>query len=152
MDNQAADTRHFVRDNARVVTRNGMRTAALDTEAEMNAGPKELKEGFVRSLPDNGPVVMVNLLRFRRASADGDGSGWDAYTRYSRAIPPLLKGVGGTIRPATSRVRPMATPKPSAGSLWCWFVTLLGRLFSKWSPLRNTLRPTFIAKTALMIT
>ena len=63
----------------------------------MNAGPKELKEGFVRSLPDNGPVVMVNLLRFKRASADGDGSGWDAYTRYSKAIPPLLKGVGGTI-------------------------------------------------------
>ena len=30
----------------------------------MNAGPKELNKGFVRSLPDNGPVVMVNLLRF----------------------------------------------------------------------------------------
>ena len=28
----------------------------------MNAGPKELNEAFVRSLPDNGPVVMVNLL------------------------------------------------------------------------------------------
>jgi uncharacterized protein (DUF1330 family) len=91
------DPPHFVRDNAKVVTRNGMRTAALDTGGEMNAGPKELKEDFVRSLPDNGPVIMVNLLRFKRASADGDGSGWDAYTRYSKAIPPLLKGVGGTI-------------------------------------------------------
>ena len=63
----------------------------------MNAGPKELNEGFVRSLPDNGPVVMVNLLRFKKESADGDGLGWDAYARYSKAIPPLLKGVGGTI-------------------------------------------------------
>jgi hypothetical protein len=63
----------------------------------MNARPKELNEGFVRSLPDNGPVVMVNLLRFKRASADGDGSGWDAYSRYSKAIPPLLMGVRGTI-------------------------------------------------------
>ena len=63
----------------------------------MNAGPKELNEGFVRSLPDNGPVVMVNLLRFKKESADGDGSGWDAYSRYSKAIPPLLKSVGGTI-------------------------------------------------------
>ena len=55
----------------------------------MNAGPKELNEDFIRSLPENGPVVMVNLLRFKRDSADGDGSGWDAYSRYSKAIPPL---------------------------------------------------------------
>ena len=61
------------------------------------AGPKELNEAFVRSLPDNGPVVMVNLLRFKKQSADGDGSGWSAYQRYSKAISPLLKGVGGTI-------------------------------------------------------
>ena len=32
----------------------------------MNAGPKELIEAFVRSLPDNGPVVMVNLLQFKK--------------------------------------------------------------------------------------
>ena len=60
-------------------------------------GPKELNEAFVRSLPDNGPVVMVNLLRFKKKSVDGDGSGWNAYQRYSKAISPLLKGVGGTI-------------------------------------------------------
>src|SRR6202035_2915782 len=48
----------------------------------MNAGPEELNEGFVRSLPDNGPVVMVNLLRFKKESADGDGLGWNAYARY----------------------------------------------------------------------
>jgi uncharacterized protein (DUF1330 family) len=56
-----------------------------------------LNEAFVRGLPDNGPVVMVNLLRFKKRSADGGGSGWNAYQRYSRAISPLLKGVGGTI-------------------------------------------------------
>ena len=61
------------------------------------AGPKELNEAFVRGLPDNGPVVMVNLLRFKKTSADGDGSGWSAYQRYSKGISPLLKGVGGTI-------------------------------------------------------
>jgi len=60
-------------------------------------GPKELNEAFVRSLPDYGPVVMVNLLRFKKKSVDGDGSGWNAYQRYSKAISPLLKGVGGTI-------------------------------------------------------
>ncbi len=63
----------------------------------MTSGPKELNEAFVRSLPDNGPVTMVNLVRFRERSADGDGTGWDAYTRYSAAIPALLRGVGGQI-------------------------------------------------------
>ena len=60
-------------------------------------GPKALNESFVRSLPDAGPVVMLNLVRFRQKSADGDGSGWDAYVRYSKADMPLLKAVGGFI-------------------------------------------------------
>ena len=59
--------------------------------------PKELNEAFVRSLPDNGPVVMLNLVRFRETSRDGDGTGWDAYLRYSKMTMPLIKGVGGTV-------------------------------------------------------
>ena len=43
------------------------------------------------------PVVMLNLVRFRERSADGDGSGHDAYLRYSRGFVPLLKRCGGTI-------------------------------------------------------
>ena len=39
---------------------------------------------------------MVNLVRFRERSLDGNGSGWDAYSRYSKADIPLLKKVGGT--------------------------------------------------------
>ena len=49
------------------------------------------------ALPDNGPVVMVNLVRFRARSLNGNGSGWDAYSRYSKADMPLLKRVGGPI-------------------------------------------------------
>lgn len=60
-------------------------------------GPADLNEELVRSLRDDEPVVMVNLVRFRPRSADGDGSGWDAYTRYSKADMPLLKRVGGTV-------------------------------------------------------
>ena len=51
----------------------------------------------VRALPDKGPVVMLNLMRFREYSADGKGSGWDAYLRYSALSIKLIKGVGGTI-------------------------------------------------------
>jgi uncharacterized protein (DUF1330 family) len=59
--------------------------------------PKELNEDFIRGLADTGPVVMVNLLRLRACAADGNGSGWDAYLRYSEAALPLVKACGGTV-------------------------------------------------------
>jgi uncharacterized protein (DUF1330 family) len=59
--------------------------------------PKALNEALIRGLPDTGPVVMVNLVRLRERAADGNGSGWDAYVRYSRAFVPLLKACGGAI-------------------------------------------------------
>ena len=43
------------------------------------------------------PVVMVNLMRFRERSLDGDGSGWDAYLRYSALAVPMIKARGGTL-------------------------------------------------------
>lgn len=46
---------------------------------------------------DGKPVVMLNLLAYREASTDGDGTGRDAYLRYSRGFVPLLKACGGTI-------------------------------------------------------
>lgn len=52
---------------------------------------------LVAALPDKGPVVMANLVKFRERSLDGDGSGWDAYQRYSNAVIKLIKGYGGTI-------------------------------------------------------
>jgi uncharacterized protein (DUF1330 family) len=51
----------------------------------------------LRSLPDDVPVTMLNLVRFRERSADGDGSGWDAYQRYSAACAPMIKSRGGTV-------------------------------------------------------
>ena len=42
-------------------------------------------------------VVMVNLMRFREHSLDGEGSGWDAYLRYSALTVPMIKARGGTL-------------------------------------------------------
>jgi uncharacterized protein (DUF1330 family) len=50
-----------------------------------------LNADLIRSLPDHGPVVMVNLVRLRERALNGDGSGWDAYQRYSAAVVKLLK-------------------------------------------------------------
>jgi uncharacterized protein (DUF1330 family) len=49
------------------------------------------------ALPDEAPVVMLNLMRFRAKSLDGKGSGWDAYLRYSALAIKLIKARGGTI-------------------------------------------------------
>jgi uncharacterized protein (DUF1330 family) len=50
---------------------------------------------------DSGPIVMLNLLRFKDR-ADGidaaDGiSGRDAYERYGEAVAPHLAGVAGRV-------------------------------------------------------
>jgi len=56
-----------------------------------------LNEQALKALPDEGPVTMLNLMRFRERSLDGNGRGWDAYLRYSALTIKLIKGRGGTI-------------------------------------------------------
>jgi uncharacterized protein (DUF1330 family) len=62
------------------------------------------------------PVVMVNLMRFRERSLDGDGSGWDAYLRYSALTVPMIKARGGTLL-WTGAAR-MVALGPEAGQSW----------------------------------
>ena len=61
------------------------------------AGPEILNADALRKLPDDAPVVMVNLVRFKPRSSDGNGTGWDAYIRYSQQTMPLIKARGGTV-------------------------------------------------------
>ncbi|WP_422001692.1 DUF1330 domain-containing protein [Reyranella sp.] len=56
-----------------------------------------LNEKTLKDLPDAGPVTMLNLMRFRERSLDGNGSGWDAYLRYSALAIRQIKARGGTI-------------------------------------------------------
>ena len=49
----------------------------------------------LQALDPKASVVMVNLMRFRERSLDGDGSGWDAYLRYSALTVPMIKARGG---------------------------------------------------------
>lgn len=51
---------------------------------------------------DDGPFVMVNLLRFRPTAAYPDGrdaelSGRAAYDRYSKEVRRLIEGLGGRV-------------------------------------------------------
>ena len=52
--------------------------------------------------PDEGPFVMVNLLRFRPAAVYADGSdahltGREAYDRYAVVVRSLIEGLGGRV-------------------------------------------------------
>ena len=51
----------------------------------------------LKELDQNAPVVMLNLMRFHERSRDGNGSGWDAYLRYSAITVPMIKARGGTL-------------------------------------------------------
>src|ERR1700691_6759391 len=51
----------------------------------------------LEALPHQSPIVMVTLMRFFERSRDGDGSGWDAYLRYSALTVPMIKARGGTL-------------------------------------------------------
>jgi uncharacterized protein (DUF1330 family) len=51
----------------------------------------------LQELDQQAPVVMLNLMRFHERSLDGDGSGWDAYLRYSALTVPMIKARGGTL-------------------------------------------------------
>jgi uncharacterized protein (DUF1330 family) len=47
--------------------------------------------------PDQGPVVMLNLLKFREKAQGEPGSGADAYRRYGDAVIKMVEARGGRI-------------------------------------------------------
>ncbi len=49
------------------------------------------------SCPDQGPFVMVNLLKFRNSSPESRRESRRAYDRYTAAVAPMLAGVGGRL-------------------------------------------------------
>jgi uncharacterized protein (DUF1330 family) len=51
---------------------------------------------LVRST-DDGPVVMLNLLKFKETADGGGGSGAAAYGRYGDAVVTMIQGTGGEI-------------------------------------------------------
>ena len=53
--------------------------------------------------PEDGPFVMVNLLKFKPKAEYADGSdahltGREAYARYGAEVAKLVEGLGGKVR------------------------------------------------------
>ena len=71
------------------------------------------------SADDSDPVVMLNLLRFK-VEADGidEGiSGEEAYARYSEAVEPFLRGVGGRLLHAARAQQSLIGPEQAEWDL-----------------------------------
>ena len=47
--------------------------------------------------PDTGPVVMINLLKFRNGERDAEGSGVEEYRRYGDVALEMIAQQGGRI-------------------------------------------------------
>ncbi|HWH32991.1 MAG TPA: DUF1330 domain-containing protein [Egibacteraceae bacterium] len=62
---------------------------------DINPGREAFAELLARA--DEGPVVMLNLLKFRDDAGDGE-TGRQAYNRYAQAIGPMIEELGGRTR------------------------------------------------------
>ena len=58
---------------------------------------KEEFVDFIKNYPSNTPLVMVNILKFKEKSGNGDESGETAYNRYSRNMESFLKKASGKV-------------------------------------------------------
>jgi len=73
----------------------------MDVKNAIYPAPEQAMAFF--GLPEDGPFVMVNLLKFKPKAEYPDGSnpqmtGAEAYNLYGEAVAKLVEGLGGKIR------------------------------------------------------
>ena len=73
----------------------------MDVTNAVYPGPSQIADFF--GAPEDGPFVMVNLLKFKDKAEYADGSdpdlsGREAYERYGAEVAKLVIGLGGRIR------------------------------------------------------
>ena len=72
----------------------------MSNQPVIDPNPQTLPE-ILASLPDDTPIVMLNLLRFndkaRYKDGEADYSGREAYQKYSDVAFGKVRGVGGEL-------------------------------------------------------
>ena len=58
---------------------------------------KESFVDFIKNYPSQTPVVMVNILKFKDKSGNGEETGKQAYNRYAKNVTPLMANVGAKL-------------------------------------------------------
>lgn len=72
----------------------------MDVKNAVYPAPQQFQDFF--GAPEDGPFVMVNLLKFKDKAEYADGSepelsGREAYLRYGAAVSKLVEGLGGRL-------------------------------------------------------
>ena len=72
----------------------------MDVKNAVYPGGEQMTAFF--GAPEDGPFVMVNLLKFKAKAEYEDGadahlSGRDAYVRYAEGVTTLIESLGGKI-------------------------------------------------------
>lgn len=52
---------------------------------------------LLRESTDEGPVTMINLIKYRKQSLDGNGTGREAYARHTKPAQKLVEDQGGKV-------------------------------------------------------
>ena len=73
----------------------------MDVKNAVYPGPQQIADFFGQV--EDGPFVMVNLLKFKPKAeyadgSDADLSGAEAYARYGEGVSRLIESIGGRIR------------------------------------------------------
>ena len=76
-------------------------------------GDRPTERDDLKAATDDTAITMLNLMRFRERSLDGNGGGWGAYLRYSALAIKLIKARGGSIV-WTGRAEAVALGRPDA--------------------------------------
>ncbi|MEM6317044.1 MAG: DUF1330 domain-containing protein [Bacteroidota bacterium] len=58
---------------------------------------KEQFQELVKNYPKDQPVVMINILRYKEKTGNGEETGEAAYARYGQNVLPFLKKAGGRL-------------------------------------------------------
>ena len=112
--------------------------------AEPAMDPDEEQFAKLTSSTDEGPIVMVNLLRYKEQAdgVDAGVTGREAYARYGAAVAPLLLGVGGKILVAVDTVDSIIGPKEAE-----WDTTILVQYPSRQAFLNMVTDPEYLKIT-----
>jgi uncharacterized protein (DUF1330 family) len=63
------------------------------------SGVRPNRDAFIKlaQAPDDGPVVMLNLLKFKERSDSGERSGAEEYNEYGRSARKMVEERGGRV-------------------------------------------------------
>jgi uncharacterized protein (DUF1330 family) len=109
---------------------------------------REQLTAFAARVPDDTPILMLNLLRYRDQAAYPSGSdevpctGREAYARYSRTALAKVRGVGGEVQVLAAVQLALIAPDEE-----CWDELLLVRYPSKAAFLGMLADPEYQAAT-----